>query len=465
MKPIDLTVPIKDSPTTKNNLLPVHQKLTQVFLISLILWLMLWGGYNVEIGRDLISPNFLNSALSLFHGFRSLLPFLAAYLAIILLLGRRSLSIRSLQGPLGLLVLYVFFGITSSLLSKDPLTALSWAIIYGAVLIVVWAIALSPNSLRHLSIVINANWVIAAGITVFLVVFFLLQPGVISSLTASNFFAGRPYENMFGVPAEIQMFGMVGTRPTGLGRYAAVVAIVAFANLWHSWKSKKRLKFIWFFLFLVFLLILIWSQARTAILGFLAGVFLIIWLKSRSKFLLIFGLSFALFLLGLTGFYQAFYTYLIEKIPFVFTLSGRITVVWPQAWQFFLSSPFLGWGFYADRIFLEGQHIHNAVLHALVQTGLIGTIFFVSAFIWAWIILFRLLKQPRFQKTEKSRLIEIAGVLAFFTVRSITESTGAFFGADWILLAPLLAYITILNQRNFYSKSVKGQYIKKKEVA
>ncbi|XOB41514.1 MAG: O-antigen ligase family protein [Candidatus Nealsonbacteria bacterium] len=459
MKSVTLTTSIKDQPTIKNKILDTDQKLAPGLLLSLILWLMLWVGYNIGIERA-ISPGFPHSTLDLIHRVRAFLPLSSAYLAIILLLGRHPLSIRLFRGPLGLLALYTIFGITSSILSREPFTALSWAILYGAVLIVVWAISVGSNSLSRLSSVINLNWAIVAVVGVSLLVFFLFQPGVISSLIAGNFPVGRPYGELAGEEKEIM--GMPGTRPTGLGRYAGVVAIVFLARLLFP---KKRSKSLWFFLFLFFLFLLIFSQARTAILAFLAGGLLILWLKTRSKLLLTFGIIFGLFLLGLTGFYQAFYTYLIEKMPFVFTLSGRTIGVWPEAWQFFLSSPFLGWGFHADRIFLEGQHIHNAVLHALVQTGLIGTIFFVSAFIWAWIILFRLLKQPRFQKTEKPRLIEIAGVLAFFTVRSITESTGAFFGADWILLAPLLAYITILNQRNFYFKSVKGQYIKKKEVA
>jgi O-antigen ligase len=87
-------------------------------------------------------------------------------------------------------------------------------------------------------------------------------------------------------------------------------------------------------------------------------------------------------------------------MPFVFTLSGRTIGVWHEGWGLFLESPLLGFGFHADRIFLEGQHMHNSLLHALVQTGLIGTVLFILAFIWAWIILFRLLKKPRFRNQK-----------------------------------------------------------------
>lgn len=432
-----------------------------VLLLAAMLWFLIWAGYNTY-PQLLNLSDFPGNFLNLFHGLRAFFPLLAAYLATIFLLMRQPISLRVFQGPLALLFVYNLIGIISSIfLSGKPLIALYWALQYGTVLMVLWVISVHSKSLFSITRLINFNWFLVAIILFSFLILYLIQPGIISSIIKGNFWGERPYGELAGEGKTIM--GMAITRPTGLGRYAAVAAIIAFARLLYS---KRRSKFIWFLLFLLFLFILIFSQARTAILAFLAGVLLILWLKSRSKFLLIFGISFVLFLLGLIGFYQVFWNYLtLGKMVFDPILSGRIAT-WQEGWQLFLTSPLLGYGFHADRIFFEaGQHAHNAILHALVQTGLVGTTFFISAFIAAWIILFRLLKQPRFQKTEKPCLIEIAGVLAFFTVRSITESTGAFFGADWILLAPLLAYITILNQRNFYSKSVKEQYIKKKEVA
>jgi O-antigen ligase len=135
-----------------------------------------------------------------------------------------------------------------------------------------------------------------------------------------------------------------------------------------------------------------------------------------------------------------------EAPTIVSTLSGRTVGVWPQSWKLFLESPLIGWGFHADRIFLN-KHSHNAILQALVQTGVIGTFFFISAFIWTFMILFRLLKKTEILEKEKPFLIGIAGVLVFFMLRSITESTGAFFGADWLILAPILAYLQQLNQK------------------
>lgn len=415
----------------------------QGLLLSLVLWIMVWGSYNSDIGR-LISPGFPASVLDLIHGLRSLFPLLAAFIAIIIPFVQRSLLLNLFQGPLGFLALYTLVGIASSIsLSHEPLIALYWAAQYGSVLIVLWAISVFSSSPRtsFLSL-INLNWIFAGILSIGLFLFFISQPGAISSLVTSDFWRARPYEGLAGIVPEMEMLEMVGTRPTGMGRYAGLVAIVAFNMFLHS---KKQSKSIWFFVFLIFFSILVFSRARTAIVAFFIGALLILWLQSRSKFLLIFGTPLALFLLGETGFYQAFYIYL-EEMPFVFTLSGRAVGIWPKAWQLFLSSPLLGYGFHADRIFLKG-HAHNAFLHALVQTGLIGTVPFIFAFILAWTILFRLLKRPSIQKSERPTLITIAGVLAYLTVRTITESTGAFFGTELFILAPILAYLTTLNKR------------------
>ncbi|MCI0895372.1 MAG: O-antigen ligase family protein, partial [Chloroflexi bacterium] len=128
-----------------------------------------------------------------------------------------------------------------------------------------------------------------------------------------------------------------------------------------------------------------------------------------------------------------------------FTLTGR-TAVWAQGWQLLKLSPLFGFGFHADRLLLDGQHMHNAVMHALVQTGLIGTIPFVGAFLWGWILLFKALRNlARLPAVHKQLVIQAGGVLAFLSLRAIPESTGAFFGVDWLLLAPLLLYLQVVN--------------------
>jgi len=461
-------------------------KFNKKLILILLLWLLIWAGYNTNPQKlDFSHP------LKFFHAIRAFFPILAGFLATIFLLRRLSFSSKIFFSPLGFLFLYTLIGIISSIfLSANPFLALYWAFSYFSVLAVLFLTLTDSNSIPSL---INLNWIIIFIITIGLSVFFLSQSGVFLSLSSSFWQQVRPFESLAGAKWEI--FGMAGTRPTGLGRYAGVAALVALAKLL---RDKRKLKLNWFFFFLFSYFVLLFSQARTEILGFVFGFFLIFLLKSKSK-VAIFGwssfTSVQLVLVGLFLFYiPLFYTpHLLERMAIpeqqiaisrpslpisesqipvsepkkvtpepqistpkptaptpkpsstketeaiLFTLSGRTTGIWPEAWKLFLKSPLIGFGFQADRIFLAGQHAHNAILHALIQTGIIGTFFFVFAFIWVWILLFKLLKNS--SENEKPFLIEIAGVFAFFMIRGITESTGAFFGVDFILLAPIIAYI------------------------
>ena len=126
------------------------------------------------------------------------------------------------------------------------------------------------------------------------------------------------------------------------------------------------------------------------------------------------------------------------------TGTGR-TNIWEAGWKFIEDSPLIGYGFQADRLVL-GTHMHNATLHALIQTGFLGAIPFVCAVLWAWFILIKTLRNiDRLSPANKTVLVQVAGMLVFLSVRSLPESTGAFFGIDWLLLGPLLLYLRMID--------------------
>ena len=133
--------------------------------------------------------------------------------------------------------------------------------------------------------------------------------------------------------------------------------------------------------------------------------------------------------------------FIIKNFP---KLTGR-TAVWMEGWRLFKNSPLIGFGFQVDRLML-GTHMHNSVLHALLQTGLIGTIPFVSAMIFAWILFLRMVRKlTQLSGAHKHLVIQCGGVLAFLTMRSLVESTGAFFGVDWLILALVFFYLQVVN--------------------
>ena len=412
-----------------------------------ILWLMLWGGYNTDFGR-LLEPGFPRNALDLLHGLRALLPILAGWLAGLMLLAKGTRAGRTLAGPLGLLALYALIGIISSLLlSSEPLTAVYWACQYASVILVLWASLSEVDPLPCLSRLIGLNWIVVILLATAILSAIWFDPDV--KLPPGGLLLVQPPGG--GASPSAQLFGMDTTRSTGAGRYAAIAGLAAFARLW---QGTARSRIIWAFVFLFCVYGIVLLQARTALLAFLAGAFLLLWLRRSLRPLFLAGVPLAGLLLALTGSYQAFWLYLTRGVPFNPTLTGR-TATWQAGWALFQESPWLGLGFHADRIFLGGQHMHNGLLHALVQTGLLGTIPYVAAIVGAWILVVRfyVIRSP---KGVLPMPIEIPAVLAFFTISSITESTFALFGTPWLLSAPLIAYVQALAWQTRRSRSAIG---------
>jgi O-antigen ligase len=135
-----------------------------------------------------------------------------------------------------------------------------------------------------------------------------------------------------------------------------------------------------------------------------------------------------------------------------FGLTGR-QAVWREGIEIFKQSPIIGRGFHADRLILN-THAHNSLVHALIQTGVAGTIPFLAALLGGWVFLFRTLRQlNHLESDHKIMAIQTAGVFTFLSIRTLTESTGAFFGVDWLILAPFLLYIGMVGSSKPWKES------------
>ena len=452
------------------------------FILVGFLWICVWATYNTDIFR-FFNYGFPNNFFDLIHGIRSFFPFVALIISIFILIKNKKFDKNFLKSPMGLLFLYSVVGTTASIFSKNVLGSFYWGILYGSVIIILFAIAKSPNFKSKIIFLIKINFIIAAIISIGLLIFFLIQPGVVSSFTYNFLICyERPYETFAEIKAETNTFDMAGTRPTGWGRYAGFLSVV-FLTIFFCSKKEKRI--LWFLLFLFFLFTLLFSKGKTEIISFFIVAILIIWWFKKINILSLLGL-FLIFLIAiLIIFYKIpcensfnFLSYInssqnanlhqsnsknlnpqiiLKDIKTISTLSGRTSGVWKDSINLFYSSPIIGYGFQADRFFLNGQHTHNSILHALVQSGILGTLFFVLAYLSTFIILLRLFKIYKVKEEDKKFLLIFLFVLIFFGIRSITESV-AFFSADWLFVAPIIAYTQFLyedkkQEKNNFGKS------------
>ncbi len=407
-------------------------------LLALGLWAMLWAGYNTS-NAYVRSPGFPLNTTDLIHGVRAFFPILAGWIAFLVVLARANRAMRWIMGPLGLFLLYAVIGLVSSfVLSIDPIDSVYWGANYLSIVLVMLAIASVDDALPDLSKLLVFNWIVSTALTFTLLgaLPFLGGPGAGEGDVYSETVVRHSY-NGGGM-----IMGMAGARNTGFGRYAAIAALAGLAKLRTGTRSHR---IIWGAIFVIATYALILSNGRTEVFSFIVSAFLVMYAdKSKRVIYFIAGIGVAI-LLGLRGFYSAFFEYFTRTGHLDITMTGR-TDTWQQGLELINKSPWVGLGFQADRIYLRLQHMHNAFLSALVQSGFIGG---CALFLGLAIIGYLIARYFFLHPLRNKSLIpaEIPGIFVFVIVSSIAESTFAYFSAAWLLSAPIIIYVLVLHQQ------------------
>jgi len=382
-----------------------------------LLWIGVWSSLFTDIGF-LLSPKLMYSPLLYFQGIRSIFPLLACFICMLILASTGKIILY--KNTLGFFFLYCFIGLLSSLfMSPDTGVALYWGFLYLSPLLVVWVAQQQMNTLGVLSRIIRINYFV-----VFLI-FASFIPQTIDMIR------GRaPFTQFFGLP-----FGLGEVRINGVGRYALIVAIVAFVRLNFA---KKTLRLFWLFFMGMALLMMAYTRSRTTLLGLAVVSFLFAYIQ-KLDWRFFFAGPVAAYVLWLSG-----YTWRAQQhIETLLNLTGR-QYTWQRGLEQVARSPVFGWGFHADRIMLNSEHMHNSYLHAAIHSGIIGALLFLAGILSIWVLMIKrgLLKNLKYLKREdKPYLLESVLLVGYFTSRSFFESTAAFYGVDLLVFLPAAAYI------------------------
>lgn len=383
------------------------------------LWLMIWGGMFSGIYN--LQPSYMNSStFAYFNGIRCLLPIVAAFTSLLWIMGKRAKFPLS-RVPTGYLFYYCVLGLVNSFLfSPDKTTSIYWGVLYLSPLLVIWVEMDSPDSLSNIRRLLNLNYII------FVAILISLLP------EAFKFGLGKISHNYFyKLP-----FGLGEMRSNGVGRFALVVIILSFMRIYLSDKLAQRLR--WLVLLVASVFVLAQTQSRTALLGLAVAGILMATMRGMKLTFLIIGPLIA-YLIYLSGFkWRA-----QGSIDELLYLANRQSI-WNRTIDQVKKSYYLGWGFHADRLLLDSEHVHNSYLHSMIHGGILGTLFFIMAIIsaWALIIKNRLLKRIHYIRgPDQPLLMESIMLLGFMTSRSFFESTAAFYGVDLLLLVPIVTYL------------------------
>jgi O-antigen ligase len=391
-----------------------------------VLWLLVWGGmftglYSFQLAGGLSDP------LSFFQAVRALFPIIAVYLCLLWMLAKRP-GASFLRMPTGFLLAYCAVGTVSSIfLSPSRGTALYWAAEYAAPLLAVWVAVESRDAMKSVRRVLFLNNVII------IVIAFALLPDLLR-VGGSD----ARFSQFYNLP-----FNLGEMRANGVGRFALLTIIVAFTYM--ICRPGKGKKLFWGMILLPALFMLAQTRSRTSLLGLAISATLIILILGIDWRFIFVG-PVATYLIYISGIKWRLHGH-VEKMMF---LTGR-EYTWQRGLEQIKHSPFLGWGFHADRLMLNSEHMHNSYLHAAIHSGIIGTLMFIGAIIAIWRLILRsgLLSRIRsVQGPDLPLLMQSVLIVGFMTGRSFFESTAAFYGVDLLILVPAMTYIYLWLQKN-----------------
>jgi O-antigen ligase len=404
-------------------------------LIGVGLWILLWLGYNTgpELAMD---PNFPANFTEFIHGVRAFFPMLAGWIALLIIFARASRLFPWIVGPLGLMLFYAVTGMVSTwAYLPSPIIGLYYGANYLAIVLVLLAIVLVADPLPDLLKVLRVTWLMSTVLTLALLGAIPLLGSQVTFETDTSPVGMRAYNGAGTI------MGMNSSRNTGFARYAAISALVALPGLLR--KGRLVVRIIWGILFAVSIYALVIANGRTETLAFIGGAVVILSAEKakRTAYFLV-GIGAAI-LLGLRGFYSAFFLWFTRTGQLDLTMTGR-TTAWQEGWTYLAGSPWVGLGFQSDRYFLH-THMHNAFLHVLFQAGFLGGggILIGYAIVSYYVVKYFFLRKP----VDKSLIPpEIPAIFLFVTISSITESTFAYYSATWLMGAPIVAYVMGLHR-------------------
>ncbi len=389
-------------------------------MLAVVIWALVWAGMYSDASR-FRWDDLLRSPAGFLLAIRPFLPLIALVLALLLFRRSERSAPPLTRGSLPALALYGLLGGLFFFLSPEPFISLYWAGLFLSAVVSAWALVNMDEPERQARVLMTVN----AAVIITLVVFYIAGP-------LWPILKGAHNPRLYKLP-----FGLGIQTANGVGRFAGVLALISLSRLRQPEPLKKV---VWSGLLALSIVGLAVSESRAAIVGFVVGTLLVV-LASR-KFVWLFALVPGLFYF----LYKAWFVWRFKgSLENAFFLAGRETT-WHKAMALAFRTPFVGHGFHADRLILEGEHVHMAYLHSLIQSGFAGALLFTWAIVGIWVLVAKERVVPRAARAEGAAnfaLTESLAILGFLTARSFFESTAAFYGVDLLLLAPVLAYLQI----------------------
>lgn len=180
---------------------------------------------------------------------------------------------------------------------------------------------------------------------------------------------------------------------TGTTAEFIAIAAMVLLSMWveRGWQISRRLRRFVPVLFLVAMALLMLTITRSALFGFLAGAFLILWTGSRirgDRRIVLVGSVVALSVAAVAWFSESLIEYLLrgQTVDQFYTFTGR-TDLWAFAVEQLNGAALLGFGYGAARVVLIDEFFwagtgHNLWIEAALSVGLIGAVILTVVLVW-----------------------------------------------------------------------------------
>jgi hypothetical protein len=371
--------------------------------------------------------------------YRIVLVFTVAVWLMLRLLLRRTHWIQSLfQGLLAGLTGYSLYAALTAIWSVYPFWSLYKACEYSVDIALLAAVLVTVRSVESYKSLFDWTWTLLG-------------------LALASAWLGAVVDPQDALD-HYHFVGILGVRLKGvfpvqganrIGDLGGILALVALARLLpmrgrcshRSWYS---------FLFLFGVISLIFSQTRTALAGFAAGVCVLLLVSGRLglRKLLTIGTATAivagvLYIATPAGDLLRDYLQRGQSQQLISSLSSRV-LWWETAWNLYKQTPLgIGMGAYAAEkvpsltvIGLQGESLHSDYMETILGTGFWGLFPLLLSLAGTWFVLLRALYRSTLSSPERELAMEAVAVLSLLTVRT------AFM--DVMILHPALHYFAVV---------------------
>lgn len=370
------------------------------------------------------------------------LAFLAVAVLIISFVGikyRYGFFAELSSGPLGVFLLFAFWGSASTLWSVAPASTLYKSLEYGVMVVVFALTAFLINLPRRdsqykmfaLKRVFDFNWFLLVVLIVVVYVEIPIWPEIALSKGYREEMAMIPFSLEGAIPAQ---------DANAVGLLAAIVGIVALVRILLAPASR----ILYIPIFVICLLTMVLTQSRAPILAFLVAAAVVLVANRRFGLLAMSGLFLCAVLL--TRYFQLVYEYMRrgQDTQQVLSLTERVT--WWQASVEAVRESWLG-GYGANaggRYILKyalGEEgvstVHSQWIEVLVDTGVVGLILVSVGLLATSFWLFRLRSHAMGNPISRLLWFECLGVLTILSVISV-------FGVSFVWSSSVLIFGLVL---------------------